>query len=220
MVEILKVNKTDMIPLNPEHREYKEKTLNQLLANLSILEAQLSEESHSEVVKSLQTQIDEIQAHIEHLKNELAHNATLEAAADELCKQAASALTKQKFYLAQKYLTRLETIEPFHPALDRLKQEVESGQVSRRTRSIARGDSLPNPLATPGAALQITTLEPQPLIPTEQPYLVIREKRKRGGILQFFQFHIVLSMLVVLLIICVVAGVGGMSLLEWLIEGG
>jgi hypothetical protein len=37
---------------------------------------------------------------------------------------------------------------------------------------------------------------------------------------QIFQFHIVMSCLVVLLIGCAVFGVAGMTILEFLVEGG
>ncbi|MBI1876835.1 MAG: hypothetical protein HYR94_01110 [Chloroflexi bacterium] len=141
----------------------------------------------------------------------------LEPVADELCRQAATALTKQKLYMAKRYINKLEAIEPFYPELARLKQEAETGQVSRRTRALSQSDVLPTvatatsvPLLTagPGAAPR----------PADMP-VARRRKKERGGIAQYFQFHIIASCLVVLLIACVMAGVGGMSVLRWLIEG-
>jgi hypothetical protein len=42
-----------MIPLTPEQREYKERTLNQLLINLPLLESKLAQESQRNVIISL-----------------------------------------------------------------------------------------------------------------------------------------------------------------------
>ena len=46
------------------------------------------------------------------------------------------------------------------------------------------------------------------------------EEGGRRRFAQIFQFNVIASCLVVLLIICVMLGVGGMSLLQWLVEGG
>lgn len=205
-------------PLTLEQREYKEKTLNHLQTILPILEAKLAQESRRDVVATLQDQFEEIETHMARLQKELTANVNLEPVADELCRQAASALTKQKFYLSKKYLLKLETIEPFYPNLERLKEEADSGQVSRRTRSIAQGNSLPN--HEPARALTIipSNLPSQPAAPAP-PVIYPVEPEERRGISRFFEFHIVASCLVVMLLICAMAGVGGMSLLQWLIEG-
>ena len=205
-------------PLTLEQREYKEKTLNHLQTTLPILEAKLAQENRRDVAASFQEQIEEVETHLVRLQKELTANVSLEPVADELCRQAASALTKQKFYLAKKYLGKLETIEPFYPNLERLKEEADSGQVSRRTRSIAQGNSLPTP--EPARALTIVpnVTPPQPAAPAP-PVIYPVEEEERRGISRFFEFHIIASCLVILLIVCAMAGVGGMSLLGWLIEG-
>ncbi len=209
-----------MIPLTSEQRDYKERTLNQLLSNVPLWEAKLARETQRQVAVSLREQLEAMETHVIRLQQELAHEVLLEPVADELCRQAASALTKQKLFMAKRYVGKLEAIEPFYPELDRLKQETESGQVSRRTRALSQSDVLPTlaaaantPLltagngfagqATPGAAGPAARMR----------------KKERGGIAQFFQFHIVASCLVILLLACVMASVGGMSVLRWLIEG-
>ncbi len=208
-----------MTPLSPEQKEYKEATLNHLLASLPMLQGQLLQETRAEAVDSLTGQLEDMQVHIDLLQQELAANAVIEPVADELCKQAANALVKQKFYLARKFINKLETIEPFYPALDRLRQDADSGQVSRRTRSITQGN-LPSlrPIVT-SALVPASTAGG---LPAAMPVLEddpADEMAPKGGIRQFFQLHIVLSCMVVLLIFCVMVGVGGFSLLEWLIEG-
>ena len=206
-----------MIPLTPEQREYKERTLNQLLINLPLLEAKLAQESQRNVIISLHEQLEAMEAHVVRLQKELANEVMWEPVADELCRQAASALTKQKLYMAKRYINKLEAIEPFYPELDRLKLDAETGQVSRRSRALAQGTSLPIvdatnvPLAGPRAS---SASQPA----ASGPIALGREK-ERSSLAQFFQFHIIASCLVVLLIMCVMAGVGGMSVLRWLIEG-
>ncbi len=205
-------------PLTLEQREYKEKTLNHLQTILPILEAKLAQENRRDVVATLQDQFEEIETHMARLQKELAANVGLEPVADELCRQAASALTKQKFYLAKKYLLKLETIEPFYPNLERLKEEADSGQVSRRTRSIAQGNSFPSQELARALTIIPSSLPSQPAAPAP-PVIYPVEEEERRGISRFFEFHIVASCLVVMLLICAMAGVGGMSLLQWLIEG-
>ena len=208
-----------MIPLTPEQREYKERTLNQLLIKLPLFEAKLAQESQRNVIISLHEQLEAMEAHVVRLQKELANEVMLESVADELCRQAASALTKQKLYMAKRYINKLEAIEPFYPELDRLKLDAETGQVSRRTRALAQSTPLPIvgaasvPLLIAGPSANSA---PQPA--ANGPIALGREK-ERGGLAQFFQFHIIASCLVVLLIMCVMAGVGGMSVLRWLIEG-
>ena len=206
-------------PLSPEQREYKEKTLDQLRLNLPLLEAQLAQESRPDVTAAWQDQLEDIEAHIGRLQKELATNVSLEPVADELCKQAASALTKQKIHLAKKYMSKLETIEPFYPHLERLKQDAETGRVSRRTRSIAQSPTLPTAVGSSRAGGLIINMEPQGVASSEEYLAAEVDAKERGGLARFFQFHIIASCLVVLLILCAMAGVGGFSLLQWLIEG-
>ena len=211
-----------MIPLTPEQREYKERTLNQLLINLPLFEAKLAQESQRNVIISLHEQLEAMEAHVVRLQKELANEVMLESVADELCRQAASALTKQKLYMAKRYINKLETIEPFYPELDRLKLDAETGQVSRRTRALAQSTPLPIvgaasvPLLIAGPSANSA---PQPAANAANVPIALGREKERGGLAQFFQFHIIASCLVVLLIMCVMAGVGGMSVLRRLIEG-
>jgi len=209
-----------MVPLTIEQIEYKEKTLAQLLANLPVLEEKLQQETRPEAKVSLEKQADDIQLHIEHLQNELNDGVAGEPVADELCQRIAQALVKGKFYMARKYITKLESIEPFYPNLDRLRSEAEAERAGRRTKSIAQGSALPYgammyPPATTTAA---AGGEVQTVVPRRAGGPPVEEERRRFS--QFFQFHIVASCLIVLLIVCVMLGVGGMSVLQWLVEGG
>lgn len=207
-----------MIPLTPEQREYKERTLHQLQANIPLLEAKLAQESRRDVVVNLENQLAEMQTHLKRLQQELAEGLVREAVADEYCLRIARALTKDKFHLAKRYIAKLEAIEPFYPGLDRLKNEAETGRASRRTRSIAQETALPYGAAffTPGAAAKVEPGQPLPAGTEANGQFGETEK---GGIRQFFQFHIVMSCLIVSLIVCVMTGIGGMTLLQWLIEG-
>jgi hypothetical protein len=206
-----------MIPLTPEQIEYKEKTLKQLVANLAYLEAKLDQESRPERVASLRNQFLDIQAHIERLQKELASGVVQESVADELCRRVAHALTKEKFYMARRYVNKLEAIEPFYPEIERLKREAETGHVSRRTRSIAQGTALPY------GVIAIPTDLPERVEPrllaasTETDVKVDLGPKRRFS--ELFQFHFIISCLVVLLILCVMSGLGGMTVLQWLIEG-
>lgn len=209
-----------MVPLTIEQIAYKEKTLAQLLANLPLLEEQANHETRPEAKASLEKQLDDIAVHIERLQQELAVGLAGEPVADELCQRIAQALVKGKFYMARKYITKLESIEPFYPNLDRLKAEAEEERAGRRTRSIAEGSALPYgaimyppAAATAAAAGAVQAAPPRPVAG-----LPVEGERRRFA--QFFQFHIIASCLVVLLIVCVMLGVGGMSLLQWLVEGG
>lgn len=211
-----------MIPLTLEQRTYKEKTLAQLVADQTELQLRVGQETRSEELKSIRSQLEDIQAHIDHLQMELEHDVAGEPVADELCKKIATALTREKFFMAQKYLTKLETIEPFYPNLDRLREEVQARRAGRRTRSIAQGSALPYgavtfPPSTPtagGTVSQAVASTAERVIPVE------KEESTRRKLSDFFQFHILLSCLVVMLILCVMLGVGGMTVLEWLIQGG
>ncbi len=209
-----------MIPLTPEQIEYKEKTLNQLLINLPLLESKFRAENRPEVRINLEKQIDEMQAHIEHLQNELAQGLAGEPIADELCQKIAQALVKEKYFMARKYLSRLETIEPFYPNLDRLRVEVAAERAGRRTRSIAQGAALPYGAATLPPATPAEGAAVAPAAPGELPVQARPVAKPGRRFTQFFQFHVVASCLIVLLIVCVMLGVGGMSVLQWLIEGG
>lgn len=210
-----------MIPLTPEQRDYKERTLNQLLVNLPLLEAKLARETQRQVVVTLHEHLEAIEAHIIRLQQELAHEVLLEPVADDLCRQAASALTKQKLFMAKRYIAKLEAIEPFYPEISRLKQEAESGQVSRRTRALSQSEPLPVaaanvPLLPAGAtAGPAAPNDPRAALPPRgRP-----RQKETGGWRQYFQFHIVASCLVIVLLACVMASVGGVNVLRWLIEG-
>jgi hypothetical protein len=207
-----------MIPLTPEQRDYKERTLNQLLLNVPQVEAQLARETQRQVMVTLHEQLEAMEAHIVRLQQELANEVILEPVADELCRQAATALTKQKLYMARRYVNKLEAIEPFYPELGRLKQEVETGQISRRTRALSQSDLFPTLVAAANPPL--LAAGPSATPPPQAPLATAGARQKDSGSLrQYFQFHIIASCMVIFLIACVMAGVGGMSVLRWLIEG-
>jgi hypothetical protein len=211
-----------MNPLSPEQRDYKEKTLDQLMADQSKLEAELSQESRPDGLRNIQGQLDEIRAHIDRLQRELATGSVAEAVADQMCVRVAQALAKEKFYLAKRYINKLETIEPFYPSLDLLRAEAEAGRASRRTRSIAQGNALPYgaaafPRSQASASIAAGTEAGSASLPPVRSEVAGQEKE---GLSRFFQFHIVASCLVILLIVCVVFGVGGFTVLQWLLEGG
>jgi hypothetical protein len=210
-----------MTPLIPEQREYKQITLNQLLANLPQLEAQLVHEKQPEVAARVRRQLEEVQTHIDLLHEELTTNTSIEPVADELFRQAANALVKEKFYMARRYISKLETIEPFYPELDRLKRDAEAEQASRRIRSMIQSNTMPSarPLLPATSLQSALTSSPLPASSLTIESYPLEEAEEKGGIRQFFQLHIILSCLIVMLILCVMAGVGGMSLLEWIIEG-
>jgi hypothetical protein len=207
-----------MIPLTLEQREYKERTLEQLFVHRAELEALLEQEP--EHPRTLQSRLDDVEAHIGRLQDELAGNVIVdEPVAQEYFVQAAKALSKEKFHLARRYIDKLQTIEPFHPALDRLWQELEAGQASRRTKSIAQGTAMTYPgmdmmnPVLPAHSREIVPLGDSASDDDEQ------EDNAPRGMAQFFQFHIVMSCLVVLLLVCVMFGTGGVTMLRWLIEG-
>ena len=90
---------------------------------------------------------------------------------------------------------------------------------SRRTRSIAQGTRRPSGgSVAPLESGSDVTAQP---IPTsnDAAYQTIAEEPEKKGLAQFFQFHIIISCLLVLLILCIMSGVGGVMLLQWLIEG-
>jgi hypothetical protein len=207
-----------MIPLTPEQRDYKERTLNQLLLNVPQVEAQLARETQRQVMVTLHEHLEAMEAHIVRLQQELANDVILEPAADELCRQAATALTKQKLFMAKRYVNKLEAIEPFYPELGRLKQEAETGQVSRRTRALSQSDLFPTLVAAANAPLLVAGPSANPA-PQAPPLTARAEQKESGGLRQYFQFHIIASCMVILLLACAMAGVGGMSVLRWLIEG-
>jgi hypothetical protein len=207
-----------MTPLTPDQREYKEKTLEQLEINLPLLEAQLQQESRREVVSNLQKQIDDTKTHIDVLQQELATNTMSTPVADELYQKAATALANKKFFLAKKLITRLETIEPFYPGINQLRAEAETGRASRRTQAIAQRGA-PTGQAAPAPGLEQAAAVPLPVAGNYKTQPPATEESGKRGIGQFFQFHIVISCLVVMLILCVMFGVGGIMILQYLIEG-
>lgn len=212
-----------MESLSPEQIEYKQRTLHQLQINQAALEASLANETDPKTVKSIQKQLAEVDAHMSRLHDELAGNVVMdEPVADELFRKSTQALARGKFYLARRQIAKLETIEPFYPGIARLKQEAETQQVSRRTRSIAEGKAggyssvlsipetatlPPGARALPGPTTSINTAAYAP--ESDEPWYRM-----------FFQFHVMLSCLVVVLLLCVVFGMAGFSILQWLVEGG
>jgi len=206
-----------MTPLTPDQREYKEKTLEQLETNLPLLETQLQQESRREVINSLQKQVDDTRAHIDVLRHELATNTISIRVADELYQKAAAALANKKFFLAKKLIAKLETIEPFYPGINQLREEAEEGRASRRTRAIAQRGA-PTSQTAPIPGLGQATVFP-PVAGDYADYQPATEGSEKRGIGQFFQFHIIISCLVVLLILCIMSGIGGIMLLQYLIEG-
>ena len=190
-----------MTPLTPDQKEYKEKTLEQLETNLPLLEAQLQQENRREVINSLQKQMEDTRAHIEVLRHELATNTISIRVADELYQKAAAALANKKFFLAKKLIAKLETIEPFYPGINQLREEAEEGRASRRTRAIAqRGTPASQTAPIPGLGQAAVSPPATGDYAEYQPATGETEKR---GIGQFFQFHIIISCLVVMLILCI-----------------
>ncbi len=215
-----------MESLSPEQIEYKQRTLHQLQQNQTALEASLTSGTDPKTVKSTQKKLAEIDAHINRLQDELSGNVVIdEPVADELFRKSAQALARGKFYLARRQITKLETIEPFYPGLFRLKQEVETQQVSRRTRSIAEGKASgysglatgPNAVALPPAPGDDA---PPALAAPPAPFAAYADEPDEPWYRGLFQFHVVLSCLVVVLLLCVVFGMAGFSILQWLVEGG
>ena len=214
-----------MVPLTPEQRDYKEKTLLQLQANKARLEASLEKEGRPQVARNIQRQLSDIDGHISRLQDELSGKVVSdEPLADELFKKAAQALAKEKFYLAKRKINKLETIEPFYPGLDRLRQEAETRQVSRRTRSIAEGKatSYPGTVTLPDSPTAQVTAAPASaqVLPQRSvvPDLSPAEDDSPWW-RNLFQFHIVLSCMVVILLLCVVFGMAGFTILQWLVQG-
>ncbi|MEM7348139.1 MAG: hypothetical protein AAF485_28235 [Chloroflexota bacterium] len=221
-----------MNPLIPEQRNYKQKTINQLLVNESLLEDKLAQERRLDVAESMRKQLEEIQTHLKLLQQELAANTVVEPVADKLFVRAARALSNDKFYLGRKRITTLETIEPFYPGLEKLRYEADTEQVSRRTRSIAQGN-LPVDeqayLQDQAAAVEYDDYQSEDMpvdalqtVPQPQEYyeydLPPRPPRKRG-LARLFQFHVVASCLVVFFVLMVMLGVGGVTILQFLLEG-
>ncbi|MCB0166576.1 MAG: hypothetical protein KDI79_20275 [Anaerolineae bacterium] len=209
-----------MVPLTPEQRDYNEITIQQLLANRAQLEAALETETDQRAARSIEKQMDAIDAHVGRLRDELRGNVIVdEKVAEDYFKQAVKALAKEKFYLANRYIQRLETIEPFHPALNRLKEEAESKRVSRRTKSIAQGTATSYPGLDTLSALVPANADVPASLGAPANFYYAAEEESPGGFTQFFQFHYIVSCLVVVLLACVMFGTGGVTVLRWLIEG-
>lgn len=210
-----------MMSLTPEQIEYKEKTLNQLLINQSRLETSLTQETRPDVMADIETQLQDIEAHISRLQDELSGTVVFdEPVAEELFQQAVKALAKEKFFLAKKHIHKLETIEPFYPGLERLHHEADTGKVSRRTRSIAGGTATSYPgVPSPTELRSVSRGTPAQPALSKTPDVAAAHDEESEGIGRFFQFHIIVSCLVVLLIVCVMLGVGSITILQWLIEG-
>lgn len=209
-----------MVPLTPEQRDYNEITIQQLLANRAQLEAALETETDQRAARSIEKQMDAIDAHVGRLRDELRGNVIVdEKVAEDYFKQAVKALAKEKFFLANRYIQRLETIEPFHPALSRLKEEAESRHVSRRTKSIAQGTATTYPGLDTLSALVPANADAPVGAGVPANFYYAAEEESPGGFTQFFQFHYIVSCLVVALLACVMFGTGGVTVLRWLIEG-
>jgi hypothetical protein len=118
--------------------------------------------------------------------------------------------------LAKKIISKLETIEPFYPGIDQLREEAEEGRASRRTRAIAQRGA-PISQATPVSGLEQAAAAPAAA--NHESYQPFPQESEKTGLGQFFQFHYIISCLVVMLILCVMLGVGGIMLLQYLIEG-
>ena len=201
-----------MTTLTPEQIAYKQKTLNQLLEDLDHYEGQLEEERRPKVAQSLEKQLEDIQQHVVVLQQELTSGELGEPIADNLYRRAANAILNERFYLARRLISKLETIEPFYPDLDRLKSDVTAGKASRRTQAVARGGALPEATTMPfeGEAPETVLIDPR----FEDDY-----PPERRGIARLFEFHIVASCVVVLLVGCAMFGVAGTTVLQWLVEG-
>jgi len=205
-----------MTTLTPEQRAYKERTISQLAANFKQLEGQIEREKRAEVIEDLHQQLEDIQTHLALLQQEVSRNEVGEPVADNLYRRIATTLTNGKFFLAKKLIHKLETIEPFYPGIERLQADVEAGRASRRTQAISKGGDLPEIVLPPEvveAAATAPTGEGLPVVD------VVESLPPKWSIGQLFQFHIVASCLVVSLIACVMFGLGGLSALQWLIEG-
>lgn len=208
-----------MIPLTPEQREYKERTLHQLLANQRRIEASLTAESRPNVIKSIQRQLADIDAHVSRLQDELSGNVVVdEPVADEYFNKAAQALSRGKFYMARRQIKKLETIEPFYPGIDRLKHEADTQQVSRRTKAIAEGKAsgYPNTAAFSVAAGPSTATRG---LPVTEAGVSGYSDEPEPWYRSLLQFHVLASCFVVLMLMCVVFGMFGYSILQWLVEG-
>lgn len=213
-----------MIPLTPEQREYKARTLNQLLANQRRMEAGLTAESRPNVIKSIQRQLADIDAHVSRLQNELSGNVVVdEPVADEYFNKAAQALTRGKFFMARRQIKKLEIIEPFYPGIDRLKHEAETEQVSRRTRAIADGKAAgyPNTAAYSGAGGPSAGMRGVAVGPPAITNAGVSaySDEPQPWYRSLLQFHILASCFVVLMLMCVVFSIFGYSVLQWLVEG-
>jgi hypothetical protein len=210
--------------MSPELHDYKTQTFNQLLTSLPQLEALLAQEADTATVRRLSKQIEAIHAHIERLRQELSNNVVGQPVASELYRKATQAIVKNKFHLAQKRLNELEAIEPFYPGLARLKQEIATGKISRNTRAIAEGTVPAFQLSAVKLVHQTQTVTQDtasPLIETSpQADKLAYEEEQTSSWSNLFQFHILVSCSLIFFLFCMMAGVGGTTLLEFLIEGG
>ncbi len=214
-----------MTQLSPELRAYKEKTIKQLLTNFNLLESKLEQEQRLEVADDIRKQLEAMQDHIGHLQEELETETVGEPVADKLYRRVAGAISNDRFFLANKLLTKLETIEPFYPELDRLRADIEAKRASRRVQSIADGGALPEIILPPDVALpeeegSAEAPAPEPAAGTLIIEQAPPEPERKPWYGFIFEFHVLVSCMVVMLIACVMFGVGGMTLLQWLIEGG
>jgi len=205
--------------MTPDLREYKTQSCNQLLKQLPQLEARLPLERDAANAKRLQKQIEAIYAHVDRLRHELETDTALpESVADELCRKAARALVKQKFFLAQKCLYELETIEPFYPNLNRLKEEATSQKIGRQTRSIAEGTA--SPFVLPAVMPTLATKghdSPTPLASATGNGAEWVESPPWWR--NIFQFHIMASCAVVMFLFCMMAMVSSSAILQFIFEG-
>lgn len=197
--------------MTPEQIDYREKTLERLQASLRHLEAQLTRESNPEIITNVQRQLADIRTHIDFLHRELESGIPGEPIADQIAQKVAQALVREKRYMARRYLNKLETIEPFHPLIDRLRHELEAGRPSRRTRSLAE-----QPLEKMQPQVYDASAAPAA---TRGPMAEIEPDPGPGWMAQLFQPHVLLSCAVVLLILCAMAGVGSFLVVEFLFQG-
>jgi uncharacterized small protein (DUF1192 family) len=204
--------------MSPELYDYKTQTINQLLTSLPKLESLLAQETDTATVRHLSKQIGAIHAHIERLRQELSNNVVAQPVASELYRKATQATVKEKFYLAQKRLNELETIEPFYPGIARLKQEITTGKISRNTRSIAEGTVPAFQLSAHSAFPATSPTGNVVESPVQVSDQLIQEEQGTSWS-NLFQFHILVSCSLIFFLFCMMAGVGGTTLLEFLIEG-
>jgi hypothetical protein len=111
------------------------------LVNLPLLEAQLAEATVRNAILSLHRQISDVEAHV--LAKKRTERCPARASGRRVMPASCQCLDQAKVFGPALY-QQAETIEPFYSELARLKLEAETGQVSRRTRSLAQNGVTPH----------------------------------------------------------------------------